>query len=208
MIRRALLLLTLVAALGCGGRAQRNEEGGGAAGGSAGAQAGSGGLADMARVPKNHRPASTLCPEQRAAVTPTPQNSGPCASDTCECRQDSDCTQGTNGRCGIPEPIAGVWCTYDGCASDDDCPNATPCHCRSSAASWEADYCATNSNCRIDADCGPGGYCSPSYCDLSYHCHSPADACTDDSDCTEPAGCNFDTTIQGFICALCGPPPV
>jgi hypothetical protein len=49
--------------------------------------------------------------------------------------------------------------------------------------------CVTG-NCRVDADCGPGGYCSPSSnptgCGglAGYYCHTLADQCIDDGDCT------------------------
>jgi hypothetical protein len=42
-------------------------------------------------------------------------------------------------------------------------------------------------NCRIDSDCGPGGYCSPATdaCGavLGYYCHTAADECVNDDDC-------------------------
>ena len=45
--------------------------------------------------------------------------------------------------------------------------------------------------CRVDADCGPGGYCSPSptlgCCGgpSGFHCHTPQDSCLNDSDCAD-----------------------
>jgi hypothetical protein len=43
-------------------------------------------------------------------------------------------------------------------------------------------------DCRVDSDCGPGGYCSPTVApnglSLSgYYCHTPLDQCIDDTDC-------------------------
>jgi hypothetical protein len=48
-------------------------------------------------------------------------------------------------------------------------------------------------NCRVDADCGPGGFCSPTWdlaCGQSngvvgYYCHTPRDTCVDDIDCVD-----------------------
>ena len=42
-------------------------------------------------------------------------------------------------------------------------------------------------NCRVDSDCGTAGYCSPAIdvCNrfFGYYCHTPADECSDESDC-------------------------
>jgi len=78
----------------------------------------------------------------------------------------------------------------------------------------------SGSNCRIDADCGAGGYCSrsfaPDYCNghdaicgfncgFGYFCHTPKDTCADDTDC---AGlhCLYDVDTQSWACvaAPCG----
>jgi hypothetical protein len=51
--------------------------------------------------------------------------------------------------------------------------------------------------CITDADCGPGGYCSPSIAPLcgngtdGYFCHTPDDQCDDDSDCAGYASCTW-----------------
>jgi hypothetical protein len=89
-------------------------------------------------------------------------------------------------------------------------------------------------DCRIDADCGPGGYCSPSQvgvlcscpspalcppgthcepgpctcddaCGHAYYCHTSSDACIDDSDCSQGATCNYDTVEKHWTCANCQP---
>jgi hypothetical protein len=69
------------------------------------------------------------------------------------------------------------------------------------------------SDCRVDADCGPGGYCSPTvssscgafYGVQGYYCHRPGDACVNDSDCaagtTGPAPyCAYDTSVGRWVC--------
>ena len=72
-------------------------------------------------------------------------------------------------------------------------------------------YCVSGSDCRVDADCGPGGFCSPSqfdqWCGPTYHCHRPSDICIDDSDCIG-TGCNFDSQSGHWSCGGdCGPVP-
>jgi hypothetical protein len=71
-------------------------------------------------------------------------------------------------------------------------------------------------NCRIDADCGAGGYCSPSAGSDScgglggYYCHTPKDSCINDTDCSSnnPGQvCTFSTTDAHWECTeelVCG----
>jgi hypothetical protein len=119
------------------------------------------------RVPMNHRPAGSACPQQRAAISPEASTCTPPDSSSCgACTKDSDCTQGTNGRCGYDGPAAYLVCSYDGCFNDSDCDGGAPCQCRLSSTSLAANVCLTGSNCRVDSDCGPGGYCSPSVLEL------------------------------------------
>jgi hypothetical protein len=61
-------------------------------------------------------------------------------------------------------------------------------------------------NCRVDADCGAEGYCSPSpltaICGDSlagYYCHTAPDLCIDDSDCSGE-GCVYSTTNSRWEC--------
>ncbi|HEY2404916.1 MAG TPA: hypothetical protein VGI10_02890 [Polyangiaceae bacterium] len=170
------------------------------------------------RIPLNHRASGEACPKERAAQSPTPISNctqTPGCMDPCE--QDSDCTQGVNGRCGIRGPAPVVECSYDECATDADCPSRTPCLCRESSASSAANSCALAADCAVDTDCGPGGFCSPSMlnqsCGATYHCHTSADTCIDDSDCpnpsiVDPVGCNFDSSLGHFVCNPgCSSPP-
>jgi hypothetical protein len=68
-------------------------------------------------------------------------------------------------------------------------------------------------NCRVDADCGPGGYCSPTvdsgcgsfYGVQGYYCHTPADECVNDRDCPgygtpEAPYCAYSTTVGHWVC--------
>jgi hypothetical protein len=65
-------------------------------------------------------------------------------------------------------------------------------------------------NCRVDADCGSNGYCSPSPSKNGcggipvggYYCHTRDDECVDDSDCvsTGISGCAYSTTSNRWTC--------
>jgi hypothetical protein len=164
-----------------------------------------------ARVPKLHRPAGSACPSQRGPGETNPFDGGAPGS----CQSDSDCTAGTNGRClasaGGPLYYS---CSYDACFSDSDC-GGVPCECRGSASDPAPNSCVSGSTCRVDSDCGPGGYCSPSGisssedCGLEYHCHTPSDTCIDDSDCAvQGAICVFEAALAHWACDHpCYPPP-
>jgi hypothetical protein len=130
------------------------------------------------------------------------------------CLQDSDCTAGTNGRCGNPGGPAGCDCSYDTCMQDTDCPTDQTCACHGSAYNDFGNTCVAG-NCRVDADCGAGGYCSPTapaggWCgDVGgYYCHTPNDLCLDDSDCADtdagafagPGFCEYATTNMRWEC--------
>jgi hypothetical protein len=120
-----------------------------------------------ARVPVNHRASGATCPAGRG---PGSTSASYCSTDGGPseatlngprlCESDSDCGQGTNGRCflnGGPVTDCGTNCSYDACASDADCPTGEPCACRASAADSAANSCLTGGNCRVDSDCGDGG---------------------------------------------------
>jgi hypothetical protein len=168
------------------------------------------------RVPKQHRPDGSACPQQRG---PGMLQSG-CDYDAgfggVACTRDSQCTMGTNGRCLTPQYVplpCSTACSYDECFADSDCKGNVPCICRASATDFTANVCMSGSNCRVDADCGAGGYCSPSAvagCGSAYFCHTPGDTCVDDSDCATQGGwCNYDPMTTHWKCGgtLCIPPP-
>jgi hypothetical protein len=71
--------------------------------------------------------------------------------------------------------------------------------------------CADAPDCKIDNDCGSGGFCSPSYDPsngkFTYKCHLPADECTNDDDCLCPHDdstdlCRFDESKGHWACYL------
>jgi len=174
---------------------------------------GSGTSSGVTEIPDNHRPSPPTCPTQRGSDVP----SWVCQSDAgCSglaCQSDSDCSSGLNGRCLELGPDPLPRCSYDECLSDSDCPTGIPCGCRPSGDSSEPNLCLTRSHCTVDADCGPGGYCSPSelggWCGVTYFCHTADDACVNDSDCAEGSGgCNYDASQGHWVCGdQCGPAP-
>jgi hypothetical protein len=128
----------------------------GSSGGDATATASGGSSGSASLLPINHRPEEVACPRERGPGH---------ASVVRDCTQDSECTDGMNGRCISPNvlgPLGGSFCSYDTCFADADCPVNEPCECRESPTSSTPNFCVTGSNCRIDSDCGPGGFCSPS----------------------------------------------
>jgi hypothetical protein len=168
------------------------------------------------RMPLRHRAAGVSCPAQRGLGSVVCSDGATDASCSFPgtCTHDSDCTAGVNGRCMVLGPgPPGEGCSYDECMSDADCPARLPCSCRTLATDSAANYCVTDSDCRVDADCGPGSFCSPStsqsgsWCGLTYHCHTARDACLDDSDCAVST-CNFDYQQGFWACGFnCNAPP-
>ncbi len=87
---------------------------------------------------------------------------------------DTTCTSGANGRCEcfrVPTACgSGPICTYDDCASDADCGAGWAFLCRETVlpaglgamASLTRRTVCVAASCRVDSDCGVGGYCSPS----------------------------------------------
>ncbi len=95
---------------------------------------------------------------------------------------------------------------------DSDCGDASVCLCRSGQGN-DTNACVP-SDCRVDGDCGDGGYCSPVVLGCSgltgvtgYYCHTPRDECMNDSDCVDTAfvdlRCVFDLAQNARW--LCGP---
>jgi hypothetical protein len=177
---------------------------------STSASTGSGG-----RVPLHHRPDDAQCFQPAA-----PGNcncGGNCSNPPFMCANDAQCADaGPNGRCFNPGGPAGCWCTYDACAGDVGCPSGETCACHGSPFRYGAGNQCVPGNCRVDADCGVSGYCSPSpdsqcgdagdLC-LGYYCHTSHDQCVDDSDCTEPANtCVYSVMLGYWQCQSYEPP--
>jgi hypothetical protein len=164
------------------------------------------------RVPLNHRSGHVECPTTRGVGL----DSTDAALATGECANDTDCTAGVNGRCLARGFGAYVQdCSYDQCSDDHGC-SGVPCACRPSATSSGPNYCVMGSDCVVDSDCGPCGFCSPTLDGCgggvdSYHCHTPGDSCLDDSDCTTSTigqSCAFQAGTHQWSCVhLQGCPP-
>ncbi len=170
------------------------------------------------RAPLAHRgaDAGAPCPRERT-VDPAvacsdagiPRAGNPCA-------RDSDCTAGQDGVClcapDLVPPASGTgpgvlytetFCSYDECFVDSDCGAHVPCECRDQGIAGSPNVCLSASNCALDSDCPPPGFCSPSPVlgqspDIGFFCHTPGDTCADDVDCQPPppgpfvSACRFD----------------
>jgi hypothetical protein len=164
-------------------------------------------------TPKVHRAAAMMCDNTRPpGITDAgaPMDSGlPDSGIPGQCNQDSDCTQGNNGRCSFNR--IGKVCTYDTCTTDAECANGGVCMCREGASSGTNHCVGGVGGCRVDADCGPNGACSPSFGSCGnyggtegYYCHTSSDTCVDDSECTEGGTmgyCMFETKMKKWQCS-------
>ena len=158
---------------------------------------------EAGRAPARHRAVATACPAERPASTCDPGGFPSPA-----CAVDGDCAAGVNGRC-VGNQRDGCRCSYDVCTRDAECSLGGPCECRLATRGGAGANVCIAGNCRVDADCGPRGYCSPTlggcgdYGGLAgYYCHTPSDLCLDDGDCTgsTPQACEFVTTSSRWEC--------
>jgi len=178
MLRTLLVCGALVVAAGCDGRSLggRASNRGDAVNVDAGATADAGD-ARAPRTPQRHRAAGAACPQDRGSGS-FALFAGQCSAPPGieDCHGDSECTAGANGRCNrtVPPIACQSDCSYDDCFDDSACPDRVPCQCREQATDSQPNACVTSSNCRVDGDCGPGGYCSPSVLDDFCFCPSPA----------------------------------
>jgi hypothetical protein len=154
-------------------------------------------------VPASHRTSDAAC----TVVPPA----GSCPSGfSGNCKSDSDCTAGLNGRCNPFGATAACACAYDACTKDTDCPPSSVCACGVGLA---GNACVA-SGCRVDTDCGAGGYCSPTvaidpscmkYGFNGYFCHTKSDTCVNDTDCPAapmgPQACVYQADTQHWACA-------
>jgi len=117
------------------------------------------------------------------------------------CSSHSECAEGNNGRCSSD----GVECTYDECFVDEDCQPGALCDC---AGGRDTSHRCLPVECRSDRDCTGGMGCSPSpavECPVpvvGYYCHTAADECAVDGDCSGPlAYCAFNPSSRAWVCA-------
>jgi hypothetical protein len=159
---------------------------------------GVGGGGSSASVLPNHRATASTCPTfppPTVTTCPTPFGS------PLECMTNADCTNGVDGRCEGSLPAGGCTCSYNECYSDAACPAAEVCACSNT---YSGNTCVP-SGCQVDADCGPGVYCSPvaDPCTMvvqSYQCRTSGDQCVTDTDCTEGYICAFDSNMKLWAC--------
>jgi Cys-rich repeat protein len=194
---RALGLLIVLGALSaCGGSVAVSP----GDAGSDGTSSGGGGP-----MPLHHRPDDAPC-----STTPPRGSCDFGEVGGSGCSTDSDCVDaGTNGRC-VPfngGPV-GCTCTHDECIHDTDCSGET-CACHGSPYMGGYGNRCVPGNCRVDSDCGAGGYCSPTYgpqnCGglAAYYCHTLTDQCIDDTDCGDAGSfqvCAYATTSSRWEC--------
>jgi hypothetical protein len=153
-------------------------------------------------VPSEHRAAAAGCTASPAFVPP-PGDAGPVSI---PCSSDADCSP-DGSFSSTPFCLDGS-CNHDQCLVDSECPTGQLCLCGTNAGGgWtsHANRCVP-ANCRVDADCGPNEYCSPSrgYCGgvSGYYCHTSADTCVDDvTDCACGGNaCVYEPTVGHFLC--------
>ena len=222
-LKRALLgwmIFAALAAAACGGKTTRHgadEEGAGTGGvprptsvgreegPSVGCQAGAGlaaGIAFCARGYLNRAVAAgcELPPHDGGELSHVPAQE--------ECREDAACAERENGYCTF-DGFFGV-CTY-ACVLDSDCQTGEICLCRSYRArrsgepiafgACVAAGCASNDSCESGALCiaPPMTRACDTSQSPSFHCQSPDDECSGDSDCTESGICSHDG--ERFVCS-------
>jgi hypothetical protein len=193
--------LVLAAVIGCDGSLPSNNTGTGGQG---------------AGVPAFHRATAAACSAQGtdgAVTTPatdggSPGQVAPDAAVNVPCLTASDCGPCPTGvvRCLVRSPAQPNACVCDQCNSDQDCPSTEACLCfQTTWARYPAGNTCVQGNCRVDSDCGAGGYCSPtvSGCGYgAYYCHTPADTCLNDTDCAGSSiGCVYSPTTGAWGCA-------
>lgn len=151
-----------------------------------------------AGAPRSHRATAVACPPRDGTV--------PCGSDA-DCHQFAALALCDHGSCNL-----------DACTSDAQCGSLSVCACRGEVTTPDPSSgyrTCLKGNCRVDADCGPGGYCSPSvspgcgpaYGLYGYFCHGPLDECLDDRGCVMGAGasatqgyCAYHPDLGRFAC--------
>jgi hypothetical protein len=171
----------------------------------------------VSSVPSVHYATAAACSSTRGPGDINSDAAAPPDSGTCT--NDSQCTAGLNGRCmqsdcgGCTPEFA---CSYDQCTSDTDCSADEACVCGIAQGTGRTANICAKSACRVDSDCGTGGYCSPSLanqsCSIAGYvgnfCHTPEDQCTkhecvNDSDCKGEGGhsfCAWDATSSAWEC--------
>jgi hypothetical protein len=183
-------LSLLVLAIGCGSPSLGPDSG--QAGAGAARPDGGGGSGGADAAPAQHRAQAVACTATRDVLPPD--------AGAVSCTMDSDCA--SDGGLGLARFCSNHTCSVDQCLTDGDCASNQACGC---ASQFGGNAIHTNlcvpAACHVDADCGPGGYCSPATNDRcgslsGYHCHKAADTCHSNADCpaTQDGGITFSQT--------------
>jgi hypothetical protein len=145
--------------------------------------------------------AEVCAPSNR--TPPLPEGGTPACATNADCASDAGSffTTCLHGRC-----------SFDQCLTDADC-DAGVCSCANDYyggnGAYHSNVCVPAS-CRLDSDCGAGGFCSPSpgYCGSvsGYHCHGNADSCVDETmDCAGCGNaCTYSPEVAAFVCNMVG----
>jgi hypothetical protein len=160
-------------------------------------------VAPTTTVPSAHRSAAETCDTERGPGFVEDSE----YQITGDCDTDAQCLDGVRGRCTVNRELA--LCTYDACESDNDC-SAGPCICGAGAVA--ANECMAG-NCKLDGDCGAGGYCSPSQSTcgnysgvVGYWCHTAEDECVNDTECTSAEQgdgyCMYSPEASHWLCSF------
>ena len=125
-------------------------------------------------------------------------------SDEDQCSSHDECDEGLNGRCepqNLRFPV--LECSYDQCMGDDECGD-TVCACDESIAN----FCYSQGDCKVDADCGAEGWCSPTLgsCGdyggtVGYYCRTSEDECLNDEECPNNGYCAYQQNLGHWQCS-------
>jgi hypothetical protein len=131
---------------------------------------------------------------------------------TIPCTSDADC-QGDGAFSDAPHCLDNQ-CSWDECLVDSECPSGTICVCAADTGGGNGIHTneCVSAACRLDSDCGPNQFCSPSrvYCGglTGFYCRGARDTCFDPAtDCACGGNACVYTPIVGhFVCGtnLCG----
>ncbi len=150
-------------------------------------------------IPESHRASDVRCPL-----------GSPVSTNPCDATADCPAAQGVS--C-LAYDDAGLarYCNDDACHVDRDCGDGGVCLCGSASSSATLatpNVCLSAGNCRLDSDCSPVHYCSPSSVGcgttFAYYCHTAHDDCSNDTDCRQDQLCLYAPSAGKWSCFTAG----
>jgi hypothetical protein len=179
--------------------------------GSSGTKSGTGAPNSSLHAPAEHRSEAVVCSIDRGSGG---SGAGGAAADGGAANTGGTGGQQCTGLNALYCHVAGYtdssYCTFDACATDTNCV-ATDSTLASGLGTlgicWCSGNCGRNAcifgNCRTDADCKNGKYCSLSLtqCNPTYQCHTPDDECADNTDCDSDMACGYDRGTKHWGCS-------